>query len=196
MSYFDQIYTRLFGQGTRTKVLVNGVLKRSASFADRFLTWRSSDACAEFLNDLWESYFWKRQGVDKNPSFALLESTCSNGFAIDYTSEYGKNNFRYLFDYLAEQVKLLDYRLVVGRHTLEEKGEVVELKEMRYLKPKRDFIEPMDQKFGNVQIEYVEENDVPIRIKLIANSYSDRKYNEPLAFEDLAEHVLSMKKKM
>ncbi len=196
MSYFDHIYNRLFrrsGNGS-TRVLVNEIIQRSQSFLERFQAWKTSDVCAEFLNDLWQSYFWQKKGVDKDPQILLHESTYSNGFAISYEAKYGKSNFKYLFDYLADQVKKLDYRLVMSRHTMQEKGDVVELKEMHYLKPKRGFVEPIDQKYGNVQIEYIEENDQPTRIKLVANSYPDRKYKEAEDFEDLAEHIFSIKK--
>lgn len=160
---------------------------------DRFSDWKTSDICVEFITDLWESYAWSKQGLEKDPQILLLESTYSNGFAISYEPKYGKNSYRFLFDYLADQVKKLDYRLVLSRHTMQEKGGVVESKEMHYLKPKRGFVEPIDQKFGNVQIEYIEENDKPTRIKLIVNSYPDRKYKKAQNFEELAQHIFSLK---
>lgn len=194
MSYFDDIYNRLFGKSeTSTRVLVNELIQRSQSFVDRFQRWKNSESCEDALNDLWQSYFWQKKGVDKDPHIHIMESTYSNGFAISYEDKFGKNNFRYLFDYLADQVKRLDYKLVISRHTMQEKGDVVELKEMHYLKPKSNFVEPIDQKYGNVQIEYIEENDQPRRIKLIANSYPDRKYKEADDFENLAEHIFSFK---
>ena len=195
MSYFDDIYNRLFGKpATPTKVFVNEIIKRSQSFLDQFQAWRASDVCEEFLNDLWQSYFWRKKGVDKDPQMVLLESAYSNGFAISYEEKYGRSNFHYLFDHLADQVKKLDYRLVLSRHTMQEKGDIVEMKEMHYLKPKRGFVEPIDQKYGNVQIEYIEENDEPTRIKLIANSYPDRKYREAQDFEELAQYIFSLQK--
>ena len=195
MSYFDYIYNRLFGKSdkTPTEIFVNEIIKRSQSFLDRFNAWKTSDTCMEFINDLWESYAWSKQGLDKDPQILLLQSTYSNGLAISYEAKYGKSSYRFLLDYLADQVKKLDYRLVMSRRTMQEKNGVVESKEMHYLKPKRGFVEPIDQKFGNVQIEYIEENDEPTRIKLIANTYSDRKYKEAQNFEDLAQHIFSLK---
>ncbi|WP_370089495.1 hypothetical protein [Ekhidna sp.] len=195
MSYFDQIYHRLFGTtGPKaTAILVNEIIKRSQAFVDRFQAWKTSEYCEQFLNELSQSYFWRKQGVDNDPQVVLLESTYSNGIAINYESTYGKNNFHYLFDYLADQVKKLDYRLVMSRHTLREKGDIVESKEMHYLKPRLGFEEPIDQKYGNVQIEYIEENDQPTRIKFVANSYPDRKYKQAENFEDLALHIFSLK---
>lgn len=193
MNYFDHIYARLFGRGrSSTTIMVNEILKRSQNFLNRFNAWKTSDRCDEFLNELWQSYFWRRKGIEKNPPMVLLESSRSNGFAISYIPEFGgKSDFQFLFDYLADQVKKLGYRLVLSRHTMKETGDRVEAKEMYYLKPKRGFVEPLDQKFGNVQIEYIEYDNQPTRIKFIANSYSDRKYSEAEDFESLAQHVFT-----
>jgi len=62
---------------------------------------------------------------------------------------------------------------------------------MHYLKPKHDFSSPIDQKYGNVQIEYIEKDNEPTRIKFMANSYPDRQYKAAMDFESLAEHVLT-----
>ena len=88
-------------------------------------------------------------------------------------------------------MKKLDYRLVNSHLTIQEKGEDVETREMHYLKPKSGFEAPRDQKYGNVQIEFIRLNDRPANINLLANTYSDRAYNEPKEFEELAQHIFS-----
>lgn len=191
MNYFDQIYSRLFGSTKSTSVMITEIIKRSNTFLKRFNSWKTSDRCAEFLNELWQSYFWRKKGIEKNPPMILHESNYSNGFAINYLPEYDRKSFHFLFDYLADQVKKLGYRLVLSRHTMKETGDKVEKKEMHYLKPKHGYVEPIDQKFGNVQIEYIELNNEPARIKFIANSYPDRKYTEAMDFESLAQHVFT-----
>ncbi|GAB4246045.1 MAG: hypothetical protein Tsb0034_24870 [Ekhidna sp.] len=196
MKYFDQIYLRIFGREKQpTSVMINEIIKRSQNFLQRFNAWKASDVCEEFLNDLWQSYFWRKQGIEKEPHMVLHESNYSNGFAISYMPEYDRRQFHYLFDLLADQVKKLDYRLVLSRSTMKESDQGVEKKEMHYLKPKRGFVEPIDQKFGNVQIEYIELNNEPTRIKFVANSYPDRKYTEAKNFESLAQHVFTFESK-
>lgn len=190
MSYFDYVYKRLFSKSAST-IFVNEVIKRSQSFLKRFDSWKTSEMCEEYLNEIWQSYSWKKNGIDKNPQVLILETSRSNGFAISYQPDSNKNHFHYLFDYLAHKVKRLDYRLVTSKFTMEERGENVETKEMHYLKPKHDFTTPRDQKYGNVQIEYIRVNDQPTRIKLIANTYSDRAYKEPKDFEQLAQFIFS-----
>lgn len=192
MNYFDQIYVRLFGKTSPSSVVrVDHLINRSKSFIKNFNSWKSSDLCDEYLNEIWESYFWRKRGIEKNPAVVLHESTCSNGLAISFEPTIGKNNFHYLFDYLAEQVKLLGYLMVTSKVTIKENGDDVETKELHYLKPKRSFIEPIDQKYGNVQIEYLKLNDMPTRIKLVVNAYPDRKYKEPKSFEDLTKFLFN-----
>lgn len=190
MSYFDYVYKRLFSSRA-SRILVNEVIKRSQSFLKRFDSWRSSELCEEYLNEIWQSYFWKKKGIDKNPQVLLLESSRSNGLAISYQSNFNKNHFHYLFDYLAHKVKKLGYKLVTSKLTMEEREGFVETKELHYLKPKNDFTTPRDQKYGNVQIEFVRVDDQPTRIKLVANTYSDRAYQEPKSFEQLAQYIFS-----
>lgn len=190
MNYFDAIYSKLFGKKDASPiVLIDDIIKRSASFVQQFQAWKHSDICDEFLNELWQSYFWRKKGIEKDPPMHLLETNHSNGFAINYLPEFGRSNFHFLFDYLADRVKGLDYQLVVSRQTMREAGDNVETKEMHYLKPKRSFVEPIDQQYGNVQIEFLRINDEPSRIKLIANSYPDRKYTQSKNFEELAQHI-------
>ena len=189
MSYFDYVHKRLFGK--RSAILVNQVIKRSQSFLKNFNSWKASELCEEYLNEIWQSYFWRKKGIDKNPQVVILESSRSNGLAITYQPDFNKYHFHYLFDYLADQVKKLDYRLVTSKLTMKEQGDHVETREMHYLKPKNDFTVPRDQKYGNVQIELVSVNDQPSRIQLVANTYSDRSYQEPGDFEELAQHIFS-----
>lgn len=192
MTYFDTIFKRVFGNKTNPPAInVDELIKRSDRFMDRFEHWRTSEIAQDFINDIWESYYWRKRGIDKNPPLVFFESSNSNGFAIDFSKDIEKDHFQFLFEHLAQTVKGLAYRLVTSRRSLRDKGSHVEKKEMHYLKPAHDFKMPIDQKYGNVQIEYIEHDNQPIRIKFIANSYPDRKYTEPLDFEMLAEKVLS-----
>jgi len=192
MTYFDQIYTRLFPKDKQaTKpVVVDHLLKRSETFLKQYTKWKSSDEASQLLTDVSNSYQSALIGVGRIPSIVLHQSTNSNGFAISYDEEYDKNAFPFLLDYLAEKVKSLGYRSVINKQTLKEKDNDVEKKELHYLKPKPGFVEPIDQKFGNIQIEFIAYNDEPSRIKFIANTYSDRKYTDPVSFNSLINQVL------
>ena len=193
MSFFDQIYARLFekDQACDAPVVVENILKRGDAFREDYELWKLSDQYDLLAQDVLRSYNSAKLGVGRIPQILLHQSNNSNGFAISYDEEYDKSSFQFFFDYLADQVKKLEYRLVMSKQTLMEKGAEVERKEMHYLKPKMGFTEPIDQKYGNVQIEYIEGNNMPTRIKFIANTYPDRKYTEAKSFESLAEQVLN-----
>jgi len=196
MSYFDYVYKKLFPPGKYSStVFVHEVIKRSQSFLKNFNTWKASELCEEYMNEIWQSYFWSKNGIDKNPQVSIFESSRSNGIAISYQPNFNKYHFHYLFDYLADKVKKLDYKLVTSKFTMEERGDNVETREMHFLKPKNDLTTPRDQKYGNVQIEFIRVNDEPTNIKLIANTYSDRAYQEPKNFEQLAQYIFSTETK-
>lgn len=191
MSYFDYVYKKLFG--ARTSVLVNEVIKRSQSFLLHFNAWKASEFCEEYLNEIWQSYFWSKKGVDKDPQVMILESGQSNGFAISYEPTLNKNHFHYLFDYLADQLKKLDYRLVISKFIMKDRGEYIETREMRYLKPNNDLAVSLGHKYGNVQIEYMRINDYPTYIKFIANPPFRCDGNEYGNFEELAQYIFDKK---
>ncbi len=193
MAFFDQIYARLFPKGKKEAepVVIDQVLKRSDSYLDRYRKWRGSEEAEELVHDVLQSYQSALDGVERIPALLLHRSTNSNGFAIAYDREYDQSTFPFLLEFLADKIKDLGYRAVMNRQTLKERGNDVEKKEMYYLKPKPGFVEPIDQKFGNVQIEFVAFNEQPARIKLIANTYSDRKYTTPGSFDTLISKILN-----
>jgi len=193
MKFFDQIYSRLFDTN-KTKVqpiLIDNVLKRSDSFIQNYHAWKVSDDADDLIFDIFNAYKRNLEGYEETPTILLHQSANSNGFAVSFDEKYGKCSYQYLLDYLSERVKSLGYRPAMSRHTLKENGNLVETKEMRYLKPKFGHVEPIDQKFGNIQIEYVAFNNQPSRLKFVANTYSDRKYTKAMSFESLIKKVLS-----
>lgn len=195
MSYFEQLLSRLFPKGRNEKpIVVDSILTRSSSFLIEYGKWKQSGKSTQLLDDIHMEY--KKVKIENIPSLVVLhQSSTSNGFAITYRDQCDSLIFNYLFDYLAEQVSQLGYTRMMSKETFREKGEQVERKEMHYLKPKRGFVEPIDQKYGNVQIEYIEQNNQPIVIKFLANTYSDRKYTQPLSFDSLVANVLSLEVK-
>lgn len=195
MSYFDELINRLLPRGRNKKPLVvDFILTRSSAFSIDYRKWKESGKSTQLLDDIHIEY--KRAKNQNEPTLVVLhQSSTSNGFAITYRDQCDSIIFSYLFDYLAEQVSQLGYARVMSKETFREKGQQVERKEMHYLKPKRGFVEPIDQKYGNLQIEYIEQNNQPIVIKFLANTYSDRKYSQPLSFDSLVANVLNLEVK-
>ena len=85
------------------------------------------------------------------------------------------------------------YTLYTSDKKYQEKAQSVQVVERHYMKPSlsKDIKLPIDQKYGNVLVEFVAYNDEPAYLKVMATCYSDRNYTEALDFEMLARKLFS-----
>ena len=190
MSFFDQVYKQLFGKPSEgPKILVHEVISRTGKYLEQYHERVQSDDFKDLAKKVYSSYILKQQDIENLPSILLLESSHANGFALSYHEEVNVNDFRYLFDWLYERTKTLDYKLANSDLTVVEKNGVIEAKEKHYLKPRVGKEKIIDQQYGNILIEHIAIDDVPSYIKYTANIYSDRNYHEALKFDKLAEYL-------
>lgn len=192
MNFFDQVYQKLFPNKTSGPIL-HQVLKRSQSFIDQYELWKSSALPNDLLQEIAESIRLKQEGIIKTPGVHQFTGEYSNGIAVTYDPEIDKMHFQFLFDYLAEKVKELGYRTSISDLIVSEKKSYIESKEKHYLKIKPADKTPIDQKYGNITIEFISIDEVPSFIRLMAHAYNDRLYKKPENFEDLAKYLLSSK---
>ncbi len=190
MSYFDQVYRQLFGKPSGgPKILVNEVIDRGEKYLAAYNHRIQSEAFKDLAKGIYSSYILKQQAIDKLPAIHLLTSPNANGFAISYHEEIEVHDFQYLFDWLYDRTKALDYKLANSDRSVIEKNGVIESKEKHYLKPRVGNEKIIDQQYGNILIEHIAIDDVPSLIKYTANTYNDRKYQEALKFDNLAEYL-------
>ncbi|MFY0601334.1 MAG: hypothetical protein JXR03_16785 [Cyclobacteriaceae bacterium] len=189
MSYFDEVYKKLFPKKTKGPIL-HEVLKRSDAYLDQYDLWKDSSLPSELIGEIAESLRLKAEGIIKNPNVHQFSGESSNGFAITYNSDIDQMHFHFLFDLFAEKVKALDYRVSISDLIVTEKNGYVESKEKHYLKIKPAEQTPIDQKFGNIVIELIRIDEVPSFIRLMANTYNDHLYKSPKKFKELAEYLL------
>lgn len=192
MSFFDNIYHSLFGEkNAQPFVAVDQVIKRSESFLIDYTSWCGSKNKKHLVESIWDAYFWNKKGIRKTPNITVFNARNSNGFSVFYQEEIDETHFHYFFDLLAEKVLKLGYKKAMSKVSMREKGNVVETKEMHYLKPKIVAVDLLDQKYGNIQIEYIKTDNQPQNIKFLANTYSDSSYDKPKEFEELVELLLN-----
>ncbi len=190
MSYFDQVYKQLFGKRSGgPKVLVNEVIDRSERYQKDYNLRILSGEFKKLATDVYSSYELKQQSIEKLPAVHLLSSQYANGFAISYHHGITTSDFSFLFDWLSERTKTLNYQLANSDFQVIEKDSIIESKEKHYLKPRVGNEKIIDQQYGNILIEHIAINDVPSYIKYTANIYSDRKYQEAQKFDKLAEYL-------
>lgn len=194
MTFFDQIYTRLFPKKqTSITILHQEVIRRGKVYKQKYDQWKLSGGSGKIMSDLALAYEQKRMGQAGRLDVHLLATNYSNGFAISYDEAIGKQEFQYLFDRLAEKVEELDYKRRNADMALISREDLLETREKYYLKPNRNMSSAdMEQYFGNILIEHIRINDKPSYIKLVANTYSDRAYKKAHNFEVLANHLLEL----
>ena len=78
----------------------------------------------------------------------------------------------------------MGYRLANSdRRFADQPDEVVKTTERHYLKPPLNTEPPLDQRYGNVLIELVKENEEPRYLKVMVTTYHDRSYQPAQSFD-------------
>lgn len=192
MTFFDNLYKKLFAQkSSHNPKIYSDVIERNSKYRFQYDEWKESSKPSELIALYSRSYYLKQTGIQNDPEVHLFTSQAANGFALTYSPLLSREEFQYLFDWLADKVKLLGYRLVNSDVQITEKPEFMETKEKHYLKPPLgSFDSATDQFYGNILVEYVMVNDEPGYIKLLANTYSDRLYLEPRPHSELINYLL------
>ncbi len=192
MSFFDQVYDRLFKKEQSEPLTFQKVLTRNERYLKEYNEWSVSDRRTTVVKAVYNSLQLSRKDVEQNPPVHLLSSKASNGFALGHSTMYSEMEFQFLLDWFAEKI-LTNYRYKRANAdiTIIEKGEKVETIEKYYLKPINDFDPPIEQQFGNILIESSTMGNQPNYLKVMANAYSDRNYSEALDFELLVDYLLN-----
>ena len=196
MTNFRDYLNKLFpGKSGTNKVVLNEVIKRSDAYQRRYMEWEASDQQTAAYAAVAEGYQTKLLN-EEGPGVQvhLLRSQYANGIAISFhDSGMSKESFSFLFDHIAEKVRKIDgYRRVNADYLITERENYVETKEKYYLKPvvTKD-TSKVNQRYGNILIEHILNDDKPIYIKLTANVYSDSNYHDAESFEGLMSYLLS-----
>jgi hypothetical protein len=188
MSFFDQIYQRLFTEKTKDAPIVFETISRSPTYQKSYQSWIVSEQT--LLRDILNAYEFKKKGVIQRPEVHLLNGSQANGLAISYGEDFQPEDFLYLMDHIAERVIELGYKKANSDRIIREKATYTETVEKNYLKPIKGDTTPLDQKYGNILLEAVKINETPSYFKISANTYNDRMYNDPAQFDELIQTIL------
>jgi len=169
-------------------------LIRSAKEEFQYSDWIYNRSHEPFLKTIHENYRLREQNQQGPLNLFIFSSAASNGFYFGFDSgHFSKNDFKFLFEYLKDRALELGYQLRNANRDYDEKGDYVRITERYYLKPvsvKEALDPPVDQRYGNLELEHVLVNDTPSYVKLMAHVYSDRNYQEPLPHNELVSHLL------
>ncbi len=191
---FDRI-KMLFSQATaEDKPATHEVFTRSAAELEIYEQWKKSKRLARILEGF-KARIEGRFATEAELPLHFIDTTKSRGFVLEHEEGLMTGNeMRHLLDYFQEQILTVGYVSYMSDVKNQMQGNVVQTIERHYLKPKFNFDETtgkMAQRFGNITIEYLEQNHLPVQLKLQSNVYSDRKYTEPRPFEELMELLVT-----
>lgn len=183
MSFFDDISGKLFP--SNKKVGIHEVLTRDQDFMDKYSEWIIGAAFDMLRGDLLKSWECKLKGLDPPLDMITYTTDYANGFILFPDASDGKYSLSYLMEFLKEKLVMASYRPVHSVRNMEEKNEIIEIQEKYHLKPSLSNKIPVDQMYGNVEIEVLKHNQDEKRLKLLVSVYSDRKYSKPRDINDL-----------
>lgn len=187
---FDRI-KKLFSQVTEgNQPATHELISRSGSEIEAYEQWKRSKRLTRILEGF-QARIEGRFAAEAELPLYFIDTAKSRGFVLQYEPGLITGpEMRNLIDYFQEQILAIGYVSYMSDIRNQVKGELVETIERHYLKPKftvDSVTGKIAQRFGNITIEYVEEDHAPIKIKLQSNVYSDRKYASPRPFEELME---------
>jgi len=193
MSFFDKVYSKVFGESGNTKPLEEaGLLKRGEHFQKQYEDWKSNGRSDKVVDQIRTSILLKGKGLDQEPRVTVLDSSSSKGFFVEHAEFFKEHELSFLLDYFSERIlEEFNYKVGNADFRMSEKDFGVLITERRYLKPKTNFESPIDQGFGNILIEHQLINNQSKNFKLQVNIYNDRNYLEPKDFQILQRYLLN-----
>jgi len=196
--FVDRILSKLFGEKENPSEegmpAIKEKLTRSSRFNNQMRAWLSTSRSSELMDFIFAEY---ERSVQNNGNGLLhLHSTAqANGFFFDSRIGLKKEEFNYLLDHFKDAVLDLGYTLYTSDVKYKEKSDSVQVVERHYLKPSlsKELVFPIDQKYGNVLLEYVAYNGEPAYLKVMATCYSDRSYTKAMEFGALVKLLFDVK---
>lgn len=195
MAFLDNILNQLFpDREDKRKVQVLEELRRSENYLAAYQSWKESPEAEELVKAVERSYYLKKNQIQGNYAVHLFQSPAANGFALTHHPSLSPRTFQFLLDFWRDRVLALGYRLANTDRQIREKEQFVETIEKHYLKPPLSKnTAQAEQRFGNVLLEYVLVDQQPSYLKVMVTIYSDRLFTEAQPFDDLLEHLFSLK---
>jgi hypothetical protein len=195
MSFLDKLIQSVLPSGQEVErgdtVLVKRTIKRSEKYKYDFEEWKTQQSYNFSIRALKEEWETRSEIAAVEAIFFYYNSPKSNGFVYYFDNGTSNEEASFLFELLKYRVKQLDYSINHSEEEVKEQKDFVLTKESYYLKPKLKYRKsvPFQQLYGTIRIEFTSRDGRPYYLKLMANYFSDRSYQDPHSFEELAEHL-------
>ncbi len=193
--YFQNLFQKA-EQSSKTQPLLHDPIVRDSNELLAYEKWKSSIIKKQLISWIEGEYGnFLKEGATRDNSILFLDNVSMKGFAIHFSKlRYNANEVRNLFDFFKEKVLMLNYKSNNSDKRTYLKGKVVESIAKHYLKPSLKNMlgnPPFNQEFGNISIELICQDDLPVTLKFSATSYNDRSYQKAKHFGELMRHLFN-----
>jgi hypothetical protein len=196
--FVERILKKLFREKQESPDEEMPPVKEKLSRGDKFLydfqEWRDSNRSSAVLSRLASLHRDSVEGTETE-IFHIHESPQANGFFFDERAGVEAKEFSFVLDHFRDQALYEGYTMYSSEKKYQEKSDSVQVVERHYLKPTldRSLKVPIDQRYGNILLEYVAYNDKPAYLKVMVSCYSDRNYSVAMDFQDLAPKLFNVR---
>ena len=197
MSLFDKLFQSVSVQSPSNlkaggrQILKQELIQRPDRFRVAYQEWTMGPKCSEIRQDFYQQYKLKKNHSDQSSLVSLYEAPMANGVHFGYDQKYAPLDFEFLFDFIKEKTVGLKYLPYVSDRIIYERPNFLETVQKHYLKPNygQNTGAKAHQLYGNILVEHILVDDQPNSLKILATTYSDSKYYDPLPFEQYLEEI-------
>jgi hypothetical protein len=185
MNQIDKLLNNLFpnGQPQQPEILDSGEL--SERKIKLYSKWKKGKRPETISKELTIAFSQNRKNANIRVFFH--HSPGANGFYIDFLKVVQPKEGIFIQEWMAEILKAnTPYRLAHSAQRTRLINRKTEVTRLLYLKPPLPTSPPpYAQWFGNIHLEYMEQDQKPCWVKLMAFHYNDHLFLPALRFEDL-----------
>lgn len=194
MTYLKKLLQQLIpkqdSQPNEEEVLIREPIKHNQVFKADYQEWKANNMHKGLLAHLRENALIKSANPQAEVNYFAYRDAQSNGFYFHSESPWNQVDYKFFVMHL---IDLLQSEGYVLKHSRREVKETEKLKttEQFYLKPSLKYRKdkPYQQLFGNIIIEHRLVEEQTNLVKLMAQVYQGRVYQDPKEFEHLMEII-------
>ncbi|QMU27784.1 hypothetical protein [Adhaeribacter radiodurans] len=171
--------------------------KRHSGFTgtdqEEYAHWLQQKTYLNWTPALFKSYHFDKAGIRPTYKLERIEQLGKQGVLFFFDDRIGEENFKFLTEFLKDQVIQLGYRLHSADIRTNPKAEFIETIYKYYFTPPPACLANSilcNQLYGNISIDLIHLNAQPSFIRIVANSYLSCAFSKPLPFDDLLDNLL------
>ncbi|MDQ3289935.1 MAG: hypothetical protein M3Q05_01460 [Bacteroidota bacterium] len=160
---------------------------------EAYTQWLQHKTYLNWTPALFKSYHFDKAGIRPTYKLERIEQLGKQGVTFFFDYRIGEQNFKFLNEFLKDQVIKLGYRLHSADIRTNPKNNYTETIYKYYFTPPPACVEGgilCNQLYGNISIDLIQLNAEPAFIRIVANSYLSCAFSKALPFEDLLDYLL------